>query len=193
MKIVRSVLIAALLIAHSSAHAASFNCNKGRSLTEKMICNEPALSRLDDVLGQLYWKARRRAIDRRRLIADSDSKWAWREANCRDAACLRMWYAARIDELEQLIASLQTGAPPALAQPPEPADALKPAQPERPRKPPMPAPPAVDTAMLQCTAAHPGIAIGEQCASVIKQNDSHWKYRPHGGDWFCGVAMLGRI
>jgi hypothetical protein len=44
--------------------------------------------------------------------------------------------------------------------------------------------------MRQCTAANPGIAIGEQCPSVIKQNDGRWKYRPHGGDWFCGIAML---
>jgi hypothetical protein len=47
--------------------------------------------------------------------------------------------------------------------------------------------------MLQCTAAHPGIVIGEQCSSVIKQNGSQWNHQPpHGGDWFCGVAMLGR-
>ncbi|WOD19505.1 lysozyme inhibitor LprI family protein [Paraburkholderia kirstenboschensis] len=190
MKIVRPILIAALLIAHSSVHAASFNCSKGHSFTEKMICNDTALSRLDDTLGQLYWKARRRAPDRRGFIADSDSKWLWREANCRDAACLGTWYATRIDELQQWLASQPTGAPPALAQPSEPGDALKPAPPDRPRKPSVPAPSTVDTAMLQCTAAHPGIAIGEQCPSVIKQNDSRWKYRPHGGDWFCGVAML---
>ena len=196
MKIVRPALIAALLIAHSPVQAASFNCTKGHSFTEKMICSDTALSRLDDTLGQLYWKARRRAPDRRGFIADSDSKWAWREANCRDAACLGTWYATRIDELQQLLASLPTGAPPALAQPLEPADALKPALkpalPERSRKPSVPASPTVETAMRQCTAANPGIAIGEQCPSVIKQNDGRWKYRPHGGDWFCGIAMLER-
>jgi len=192
MKIVRSVLIAALLIAHSPVQAASFNCTKGRSFTEKMICSDTALSRLDDTLGQLYWKARRRAPDRRGFIADSDSKWAWREANCRDAACLGTWYATRIDDLQQLLASLPTVAPPALAQPLEPADALKSALPERSHKPSVPASPTVETAMHQCTAANPGIAIGEQCPSVIKQNDGRWKYRPHGGDWFCGIAMLER-
>ena len=65
-----------------------------------------------------------------------------------------------------------------------------PRYPERSRKPSVPASPTVETAMRQCTAANPGIAIGEQCPSVIKQNDGRWKYRPHGGDWFCGIAML---
>jgi uncharacterized protein len=163
MKIVRPLLIAALLIAHPSAQAASFDCSKGRSLAEKIICNDPALSRLDDTLGRLYWKARRTVSDRRGFIADSDSKWAWREANCRDAECLGTWYAARIGELEQVIAGVWMGAS------------------------------GVDPTMLQCTAAHPGIVIGEQCASVIKQNGSQWNHQtPHGGDWFCGVAMLGR-
>ncbi|MEX3761153.1 lysozyme inhibitor LprI family protein [Paraburkholderia phenoliruptrix] len=194
MKLVRPVLIAALLIAHSSAHAASFDCSKGRSLAEKIICHDPALSRLDDTLGQLYWKARRKVSDRRGFITDSDNKWAWRETHCRDAACLGTWYATRIDELRQLIASMQAGAgaATAAAEPPHSGDVSSPAQSEPARQPSMSAPSAVDAAMLQCTAAHPGLAIGEPCSSVLRQNGSPWKYRPHGGDWFCGVAMLGR-
>ncbi|CAB3680314.1 lysozyme inhibitor LprI family protein [Paraburkholderia rhynchosiae] len=198
MKNLRPVLIAALLIAHSPAHATSFNCNKGRSLTEKMICNDPALSRLDDTLGQLYWKARRRVTDRRGFITDSDSKWAWREANCRDTVCLGTWYATRIEELQRLTVSVQAGASGAPVDEVKPADTVTPAQQDSPRKPlpapasaPAPAPSRIETARLQCTAARPGIVIGEQCSTVIRQNGSQWKYRPHGGDWFCGVAMLG--
>jgi uncharacterized protein len=70
-----------------------------------VICNDPALSKLDNTLGQLYWKARRRVGNRRAFLTDSDSKWAWREANCRDAACLGTWYATRIEELQKLIDS----------------------------------------------------------------------------------------
>lgn len=44
--------------------------------------------------------------------------------------------------------------------------------------------------MLQCTAANPGIVVNDQCATVLRENGSRWKYKPHGGDWFCGVAML---
>ncbi|MEC5405859.1 hypothetical protein VOM14_09830 [Paraburkholderia sp. MPAMCS5] len=187
MKIVRPFLIAALLVAHLPAHAASFNCNKGRSLTERMICNDPALSRLDDTLGQLYWKARRRVIDRHAFITDSDSKWAWREANCRDAECLGTWYTTRIEELQRLIASMQTGAPVPLAAPAQPREPVDTALPQPSR-----IAPRTDVAMLQCTAAHPGIVMEEQCPAVIQQNSRQWKYRPRGGDWFCGVAMLGR-
>jgi Uncharacterized protein conserved in bacteria, putative lipoprotein len=112
MTVIRPLLIAALMLAHPVAHATSFDCNRGRSLTEKMICNDPALSKLDDTLGQLYWKARRRVSNRRAFLTDSDSKWAWREANCRDAACLGTWYATRIEELQTLIEGMQPGTPP---------------------------------------------------------------------------------
>lgn len=178
MKILRPILVAALMLTHLPAHATSFDCKRGRSLTERMICNDPALSKLDDTLGQLYWKARGRVIDRRAFLTDSDSKWAWREANCRDAACLGTWYETRIGELQQLIESMQTGTPD------------EPAKPDPRRKTVMPVLQQTETAMLSCTAANPGIVVNDQCPTVLKENNGRWKYRPHGGDWFCGLAML---
>ena len=169
MKKLRPCLIAALMLVSLSAHATSFDCNKGRSPTERMICDDPALSTLDDTLGQLYWKARRRVVNRRAFLNDSDSKWAWREANCRDAACLSKWYATRIEELQRLNASLRTDT-----------------QPESKST----AAPTTATAMRQCTAANPGIVVNDQCATVLREHGSRWKYTPHGGDWFCGVATL---
>jgi uncharacterized protein len=174
MKLLRPLLIAALMLTHPLAHAASFDCNKGRSLTEKMICHDPALSKLDDTLGQLYWKARRRVANRRAFLTDSDSKWTWREANCRDSACLGTWYATRIEELQQLIESLQAGTPQPFASPAEPA------APEQ----------STGMAMLQCTAANPGIVVNEQCPAVLTDSGSQWKHKPHDGGWFCGVATL---
>jgi uncharacterized protein len=167
MNLFRPLLIAALLLAHPCAHATSFDCQRGRSPTERMICVDPALSTLDDTLGRLYWKARRRVTPRREFIDDSDSKWAWREANCRDAACLQSWYATRIDELQRLLASLPGGARHAAS-----TDAI------------------VDASTLQCTAAKPGLNVNEQCASVIGQSGQRWKYQPRDADWFCGVATL---
>jgi uncharacterized protein len=181
MKIFRPLLIAVLTLAHPHADATSFDCNKGRSLTEKMICNDPALSKLDDTLGQLYWKARRGIVDRRAFRTDSDSKWAWREANCRDADCLGTWYSTRIEELRRLLESMRTGTPAA------------PAEPGTRRKPPMPAAQPTETAMLQCTAASPGIVVNEPCPTLLREKSGQWQYKPHGGDWFCGVAMLSPI
>lgn len=118
MKIVRSarfvssirlVLSTGLLLGHAAAHATSFDCSKGRSIPEQLICHTGDLSKLDDQLGKLYWQARRRVDDPKAFRADSDRKWAWREANCRDEACLRTWYDGRIDELQRRVASLRTG------------------------------------------------------------------------------------
>jgi len=181
MKIHRPLLIAALLLAHPPAHATSFNCNRGRSPTERMICNDPALSKLDDTLGQLYWKARRQVINRRAFLNDSDTKWVWREANCRDVACLGTWYATRIGELQRLIENMQAGTPRALAAP---------ADPGTPRKPIAPPVQQTVVAMGQRTAAIPGIVVAEQCSTVLKETGSRWRYEPPDGGWFCGVAML---
>ncbi|MGF6482061.1 lysozyme inhibitor LprI family protein [Paraburkholderia sp. JPY419] len=171
MTLFRRLLIAGLLLAHPHANATSFDCHRGRSPAERMICGDSALSALDDTLGQLYWQARRRVAQRRAFIDDSDSKWAWREANCRDAACLRTWYATRIDELQRLLASLPGGSRRAASAGGD-ADAHP------------------DPSTLQCTAAKPGLVVNEQCASVIGQSGKRWKYQPHDGDWFCGVATL---
>lgn len=181
MKIHRPFLIAALLLAQQPAHATSFDCNRGRSLTERMICHDPALSKLDDTLGQLYWKARRRVTDRRAFLNDSDTRWAWREANCRDVVCLGTWYATRIGELQKLIESMRTGTLPV---------PTAPAEPDAPRKPLAPPAQQSAVAMRQCTAANPGIEVAEQCSTVLKQTSSRWRYAPPDAGWFCGVAML---
>ncbi|ASL45480.1 hypothetical protein bAD24_I18570 [Burkholderia sp. AD24] len=241
MKKLRPCLTAALMLVSLSAHATSFDCNKGRSPTERMICDDPALSTLDDTLGQLYWKARRRIVNRRAFLNDSDSKWAWREANCRDAVCLSRWYATRIEELQRLNASLQTGTQPDLKS--MAASAMKiapaaasasgasgasgassasgasgasgaataaiaastssavtaaaaaasttpPTAADTPLKPSLASAPTTATTMRQCTAANPGIVVNDQCATVLREHGSRWKYTPHGSDWFCGVATL---
>ncbi|NML29775.1 lysozyme inhibitor LprI family protein [Paraburkholderia antibiotica] len=166
MNLFRPLLLAALLLAPPYADATSFDCQRGRSPTERLICGDPALSALDDTLGQLYWKARRRVAQRRAFIDDSDSKWTWREANCRDTGCLLAWYATRIDELQQLLASLPMGTRHAV---PSTGN---------------------DARALQCTAANPGLVVNEQCASVIGQRGGQWTYRLAGSDWFCGMATL---
>jgi uncharacterized protein len=190
MKIFRPLLIAGLLLTHLAAHATSFDCNRGRSLTEKIICNDPALSKLDDTLGQLYWKARRRVINRRAFLSDSDSKWTWREENCRDAACLGTWYATRIDQLQRLIESMQTGEQPEVRQDVQPITTPPSPEPAIQRKTSLATAHPIETALLQCTAANPGLVVNDQCSTVLRQTGNQWKYQPRGGDWFCGVATL---
>jgi uncharacterized protein len=203
MKIVRSarvVLFVSLLFNHAAAHATSFDCNKGRSIPEQLICHTVDLSKLDDQLGKLYWQARRRVDNPKAFRADSDSKWAWREANCRDEACLKTWYSGRIEELQQLLASLPTGAraaPAPVSPTPDTAGASEPTVPPLRALPVDPGRRALASvsdptaAPLQCTAAEPGIALREQCSTVLKQ-DARWQYPPRPGDWFCGVATLAQ-
>jgi uncharacterized protein len=127
MKIFRTTVFASLLLTQLPAHATSFDCNKGRSITEQRICHRADLSKLDDVLGKLYWQARRSVSNPRAFRADSDSKWAWREANCSDEECLKTWYTGRIQELQLLLTSLQqepSRQPDKSAQPATPAPRL---------------------------------------------------------------------
>lgn len=210
MKIVRSarvVLLASLLLDQVAAHATSFDCNRGRSVPEQLICHTVDLSKLDDQLGKLYWQVRRRSDDPKAFRADSDSKWAWREANCRDEACLRVWYSGRIEELQRLLASLPSGPHSEPSQPSAPPVPSAPALRELPldvgrraladddssvqRKKLAPANEIASATTLQCTAADPGIVLHDQCTTVLKQ-DAHWQYPPRPGDWFCSVATLAQ-
>ncbi len=202
MKIFRTAVLASLLLNHLPAHATSFDCTRGRSVPEQLICHRADLSGLDDQLGKLYWQARRAVANPKAFRADSDSKWAWREANCADEACLKTWYAGRIEELQRLLASLRQGP---AAEPSKPAESVEPdpaprlhelsRDPERRGlahvQPDANANASGTTVALQCTSADPGITMHDQCATVLKQ-DTRWQYPPHSGDWFCGPANVAQ-
>lgn len=85
-----------MLAVSTSAFAVSFDCSKAHSVSEKLICADPALSAADDTLAQVYRAARDRADDRAAFKRDSDAAWNWRESHCSDRACLSEWYTNRI-------------------------------------------------------------------------------------------------
>ncbi|ASU40006.1 hypothetical protein hmeg3_18050 [Herbaspirillum sp. meg3] len=92
----RRLLLATLLSGVvTSAFGASFNCSKAGSATEKIICGDAELSRLDDQLGKTYKQAKAKAADRREFAARSDGFWRWREKNCQTRECLLDWYRQR--------------------------------------------------------------------------------------------------
>jgi uncharacterized protein len=173
MTLFKTTLFSMLLLGSPLvAHATSFDCNLGHSATEQLICHNPGLSKLDDELGKLYWKARRAVADKRSFRADSDAKWTWRETHCTDETCLTTWYSGRIGELQQMVDDLQSISTPSPVR-----TAAERVLPE----------PAI--AIGQCTVAEPGMISLDNCRSLINSN-MHWKYDAHGGDWFCGVAVL---
>lgn len=82
------------------AHAASFRCPHNASASERIVCNDPALSALDDQLAALYRSAVDATPDATALEADRISQWQWRQHNCKDKPCVADWYHRRIAELE---------------------------------------------------------------------------------------------
>jgi uncharacterized protein len=75
---------------------ASFDCAKGATKVEKMICQSPDLARLDSNMSAMYkpgagkWYVRLHAA------------WLAQRNKCADAACLAAAYAAHTDKLESL-------------------------------------------------------------------------------------------
>ncbi len=78
---------------------ASFDCKKAKSASEILICGDPELSRLDSELANIYRQAKSNSLDAGEFKDQTTAAWKWREANCRDKACLLAWYARRKDAL----------------------------------------------------------------------------------------------
>lgn len=80
-----------LLLAISSAHAASFDCTKASSTAEKLICRTPALSQADDHLYQDYIKAKQSTGNSPEFKHFTQQNWKKRE-QCSTVTCLADWY-----------------------------------------------------------------------------------------------------
>ncbi|HEY3741007.1 MAG TPA: SUMF1/EgtB/PvdO family nonheme iron enzyme [Bryobacteraceae bacterium] len=93
----RCVVITALTLA-AAAHAASFNCAKANTPSEKLICSTPELSDLDDKSAAAYHAAL--ATSESKVRTDQQAWLKYVLATCRDAAAMREAYAARIATLE---------------------------------------------------------------------------------------------
>jgi uncharacterized protein len=104
-----SILSVALLAA-PFAQGASFDCAKAASAMEKRICADPALSKLDEGLGAAYTRALAR-VGNKDLVRQWQRDWLRSAAltSCRDAACLRPLFSARIAMLDDAVASPWNG------------------------------------------------------------------------------------
>ena len=83
--------------------AASFDCAKATTPTEKLICANPRVSDLDEYLGR-YYSAARAALGRGgACLVPNQREWLRRVRNaCKDAACLENSYLQRLAELDAL-------------------------------------------------------------------------------------------
>lgn len=97
-----SALAAIAAVFATQADAASFNCQRKAatySASERIVCNDPELSSLDEKLAAAYSAALTEAADKQALTTSRDQQWKWRQANCKDRACVQSWYERRIAEL----------------------------------------------------------------------------------------------
>ncbi|MES2048048.1 MAG: hypothetical protein V4447_06590 [Pseudomonadota bacterium] len=101
------IVSALFLLFSASADAASFPCDKAKSVIEKTICSQPELSDLDEYLGRYYWAARESLKHADACMVSDQRAWikTVRDA-CQDAACLKRVYLNRLAQLD----ALQPGA-----------------------------------------------------------------------------------
>ncbi len=80
----------------------SFDCANARSRSERMICSDVELARLDRELGRVYARAKKSTSDRAAFRRQHEQEWRLRESTCRDRDCLLRWYARRHQQLTQI-------------------------------------------------------------------------------------------
>lgn len=87
-----SILLLALA---SGAHSASFDCQKAKSVNERLICEDAELSKLDDELAFAYKEALRKSSNPKELVANARDAWRHREKECSSKECLVDWFSQR--------------------------------------------------------------------------------------------------
>ena len=90
------------LLVPCAAGAASFDCAKAATRTEKAICTDAELSALDEHLGRFYFAARDRLAENASCVASDQRDWIRRRNACADGACLKKTYLERLAELVAL-------------------------------------------------------------------------------------------
>ena len=99
----KKILIALSLFSLSlmfipSSYAASFDCKLARTTMEKMICTNPALNKMDEVLGLLYFKAVK--IPSNQGLRSEQRKWLKeRNSHCENLQSCESFFIKRIETL----------------------------------------------------------------------------------------------
>ena len=101
IRYVAAILI--VLLISPIVSAASFNCDKARTTTEKLICTDPSLSKLDEDLNAVYKRAIEVGPDKA-LVKQSQRDWlkSYDVTGCNNTSCLKDVFAARNELLKQI-------------------------------------------------------------------------------------------
>jgi len=99
-KIVMLTVLLTFLTIPGTSFAASFDCAKAVSTTEKMICSNESISKLDEQLSNVYKKALASAIDTDSLKKEQMIWLKDIQNKCVDSDCLMHAYKERNAKLE---------------------------------------------------------------------------------------------
>ena len=94
-------LILVAILSISSANAASFDCKKASSYTEKEICADVSLGSLDESLAAKYKYALTLGQE---VIKNEQREWLKTLRTCNSPNCIRSAYSNRIRSLDEFIA-----------------------------------------------------------------------------------------
>ncbi len=82
--------------------AASFDCKKAKTASEKLICADEELGRLDEALAKAYAEAAR-ALGDGKALRKAQSLWLRSQRDtCKDSVCMRARMASRLAELRAM-------------------------------------------------------------------------------------------
>lgn len=96
--LVRRVVVSIFVCVTSTCYAASFNCTASTTAVERRVCENPALSSLDDRLAVAYAAALKEGLDDKR----GQRLWLKERNACTEDACIQRLYESRIEQLELL-------------------------------------------------------------------------------------------
>lgn len=107
-----SLLLVSSLI--GVAQAASFDCSKASTLTEKAICSDQELSSFDEQVSAAYKIAMQSGVINAQSIKTSQRDWLKTQRNvCMDVVCLKETYRSRLAALSN--SAVASGSQPSLS------------------------------------------------------------------------------
>ncbi|RUP07894.1 lysozyme inhibitor LprI family protein [Hyphomicrobium sp.] len=114
--IARTVAIIAMAMASAAANAGEYaplDCSKAQSSAERTICKNYSLGQSEARMATLFSIVTSLvAMGQRGNIQDDQRKWLQSRNACGDnLACLRESYAARIQQLENVMAGIASRGP----------------------------------------------------------------------------------
>ncbi len=95
-----SIALVVFALMPFAAVAASFNCGKAATETEKMICGDPVLSALDEDLARAYQHALANPADKE-FVKEWQRAWLTAREACGAPDCLRVAYTAQVGDLKE--------------------------------------------------------------------------------------------